>query len=630
MTRTFLFPVFMVLSVAASFAQDTTNSSIDVTGSFDLGVRFRDASGNEDKYFEHLNYRSGPRLFNLNLDITSVDSDAFDTVNVYGSGIGGDPYEVFGVTVKKFGAYNLRYRRNRSQYFYRDTILPHDEASLEASSGGDFHTFDVDRTNDMFHFDVQAASDVNVFVKFNRQERLRDSTTTFDVERDEFELDAPLKQLKNDYSVGVQAVFSRVSIYFDQGYRQYRNDGRIFLPGASPGENVEDTSTLFFFEQLLPLDFDMPETTFKVNVRPSSRLSVNVGLIYNTLDGRFDVSEEDRGISFDASEFDRLLTGQGSLDSQTTLADIDIVYDAGRSVAIIGGARFHRYDQEASVDLSLEDLLDGEIRVSPTVTTAVDIGSNIFEVGARMFPDTRYQVTGGLRFENRDVRTLDHEEPTTERTSFFLNGVVKPSRDWNVLAEYELGDYQNPFTRVSPTRLDRFKLRVRYHPAAVEGLSVNGSILARRFDNDLTDYALSTHNYTLHLRYQLGPALAYGGYSRQDWDAAIVNEVRTAPGFLGGQSFEHASLYDYKVDMFTGGLAYDVTAAVHAGVDWSVYNNRGSFGQDFRQVRLFTDLVSPAGYVFRLMYWRNSYDEIDFDFDDYSSNIFTLSVGYAF
>ncbi len=43
-----------------------------------------------------------------------------------------------------------------------------------------------------------------------------------------------------------------------------------------------------------------------------------------------------------------------------------------------------------------------------------------------------------------------------------------------------------------------------------------------------------------------------------------------------------------------------------------------------------TAFLSPAGYVVRLLYSRNSYDEAQFDFDDFESNIVTISVGYRF
>lgn len=178
--------------------------AFEVTGDFDVGVRFVDTGGNDDKYAEDLNYETGPRLFNLNLDLTPVGSSFFDLLNVHASHLGGDPYEYFGITVKRFGTYDFRYRRNRSTYFYRDNIRPVGVTDLDEPLDpsrawvGDFHTFDFDRVNDTISFDFDVTERGSGFLRFNRQERVGDSTTTLDVSRDEFELDEPLRQKKDD------------------------------------------------------------------------------------------------------------------------------------------------------------------------------------------------------------------------------------------------------------------------------------------------------------------------------------------------------------------------------------------------------------------------------------------------
>ena len=618
---------------SVSFAQERELSPV-IAGAFDVGFRYRDTSGNEDKYFEHLNYRSGPRLFNLDLELSMPESDVLDLVSVYGSGLGGDPYQVSGVTVKKFGSYTFRYQRRVNDYFYRDTILPKEQASIEASSGGDFHTFDFTRANDTLHFDFDVDPSLNVFVDFNRQERRGESTTTLDISRDEFELDAPIRQTKNDYTVGVQKVFEHWTLYFDQSFRQYRSDGRIFLPGASPGENPDDETVLFFFEQLLPQEFDTPQSTLTASFRPRADVNVTASVLVSALDGEFDYSEEDRGIAFTGAPFDRLATGRGRLDASTTLVDVDAVYAWTHSVSVIGGIRSSRYDQTTSLETELVELVPPGQSAEPALETGVDIASDILEAGARVSPRSNLQITGGLRFESRDVTTRvaldEHVAPATERTSAFVDASFSPHAEWDLLAEYEIGDYDNPFTRVSPSGLDRFKARVRYTSRSVPGLGVVGTVLTRRLSNAVTDYSLAADHYSLHARYAADRVTAYGGYIRQRWDSAIVNEVMTAPGFLGGQSFTHESFYDSTLDMVSGGVGYNVAEWLRAGADVTVYDNEGSFGQQFRQFKIFADVPSPAGYVVRLMYWRNHYDESDFDFDDYRSNIVTVSIGYRF
>ena len=73
-----------------------------------------------------------------------------------------------------------------------------------------------------------------------------------------------------------------------------------------------------------------------------------------------------------------------------------------------------------------------------------------------------------------------------------------------------------------------------------------------------------------------------------------------------------------------------VTDSVTVGTDLSAYRNRGSFGLDWEQYRVFTELLSPAGYVVKLSYRYTALDEIAFDFDDYSAHIAEVTIGYRF
>lgn len=461
-------------------------SPFAVEGQFDFGFRWADSHGNESKYFEDLNYRTGPRLFNLNLNVTPTDEGAFDVLSIDANGLG-DPFQTFGVTLKQYGKFNFRFRRNESQYFYRDTLLTPDPANIDKSTGGDFHTFDFNRTNDLIDFDFNFGRRAKVFVKLNRQTRLGEATTTLDIERDEFEFDRPLDETKNDYTVGFQVYLDRASVYFDQTYRDYQSDGRLFLPGASPGENAasDDPTELFFYEQLLPFDFTMPQSTVKLNVRPNDRLAVNVGFVLSDLEADFSEQETARGIGFTGAPLNTVEVGSGSMTRTTKLSDVDLVYDVTDRVAAIGGVRYATLDQQ------------GELRLpGGTQPTRTEISTSTVELGAQVYPTAAVTLTGGYRYEGRDTRFVEAEviedigDPghagglhvETTQNSLFVNGVFAPSPQVNLLGEYERGNYDNPFTLVAPTSMDRVKARVRLRPTA--DLAITGSFLTRRLENN--------------------------------------------------------------------------------------------------------------------------------------------------
>lgn len=622
----------------ADETRDAEGKAFLVQGGFDAGFRLTDTNGNRDKYFEDVNIRNGPRLFNLDLNVTPVNDAPFDLLNVYGSNLGGDPFESFGVTLKKHSAFNFRYRRTKSAYFYRDTLVPHDEASVSASNAGDFNTFNFDRTREQIDFDFHLADRTKAFVHLNRQGRVGESTTVLDLSRDEFELDQPLDQVNNDYTVGFQTDLGKVSLYVDETYREYRSAGRTFLPGASLGENPAGNTEMFFFEQLLPFDFEMPQTTVRINARPSPRLAVTAGLIYSDLEADFSLGETARGIAFDATPIDSVSSGSGGLSRTTKLADVDVSFDVSDRLALIGGVRFSRFDQEAAL-----------VELGESSSTGVEIASDILEVGAQVYATPTITVTGGLRAEQRETRFLEgisgpgddaglHVD--TERTTVFVNGSASPTPKFRVFAEYERGDYDNPFTLVAPTSVDRVKARVRVRP--MKGMTVTGVVLSRWLENNLASPIHPTElrtgapatirqtNATLHAAYARGAVELYGSYSRHELSNDVRNLVTTSPGFLGGQTFQWESIYEADIDRGSGGVRLAVTDAVALGTDLSAYRSRGSFGLDWEQYRLFTELLSPAGYLVNLSYRYNALNEVQFDFDDYSAHIAQVSIGYRF
>ncbi len=515
--------------------------------------------------------------------------------------------------------------------------MPHELANIRSSTGGDFHTFNYGRVDDRIDFDFDVSPRAEVFVKLNRRTRVGESTTTLDIQRDEFELDRPLDEVKNDYTVGFQMRFDKASLYVDETYRSFESNGRTFLPGASLGENATNDAELFFFEQLIPFDYEMPQSTVKLNLRPDARLTVNAGFIYSDLNADLSHQEEQRGITFRGAPFTSVFSSTGSFERSTKLADFDVVYDLHERLSLIGGARFGRFDQDAQ----MVDAVD-------TLDTGLEISTDIVEAGAQVVPARGVTLTGGLRRENRSTRFFDvaddeedevedpghegGEHVETTRTTLFVNGSVAPSRRVSVMGEYERGDYDDPFTLIAPTSMDRVKARVRFMPG--NGLTVTGAFLTRRIENNLAGpvhpteprtgdpATLRTTSVTAHARYAVDLVSVYGSYTRQETShdvTNLVNGFRTVP-----------ILYESDLDRGAGGVTIGVTDSVKVGTDLSAYRNRGSFGLDWEQYRVFTELLSPAGYVVTLSYRYNSLDETMFDFDDYSAHIGEVTIGYRF
>ena len=142
-------------------------------------------------------------------------------------------------------------------------------------------------------------------------------------------------------------------------------------------------------------------------------------------------------------------------------------------------------------------------------------------------------------------------------------------------------------------------------------------------DNDSGQFDLS--NFAVNVVYHEADWSVYGNYFHQKIDNSITHLVDAE-----GVAFPHASIYDASLNMGRGGLRYAFTPAVAAGGELLVYKNKGTWQLDWQMYKIFVEFDSPAGYLLRVAYQRNEYDEKDFDFDDYGSNIVTVSVGYRF
>ena len=177
-----------VLSLA--FSLQAEDKDYELNGYFKFGYRFVDTSGAETRYMQDINLQKGVRLFDFSLHYVPAEQlkGFFDRLDVVASNFGGDPFETLHINIQKYGKYSFRYNRRKSTYFYADRI--------ESSPGllYDHHTFNFDRVADTGTLKVWIGNNVDLFLNFNRYTKKGESTTTFDINRIEFEFDKPIQE----------------------------------------------------------------------------------------------------------------------------------------------------------------------------------------------------------------------------------------------------------------------------------------------------------------------------------------------------------------------------------------------------------------------------------------------------
>jgi hypothetical protein len=614
---------FTLLTLTAVFALTAGVGTLPVaaqddaafSGSFSIGFRSVDVGGSENKYREDFNIEDGPRLFNLNLEyLPGGESQFVDRFDLDINNLGGDAFETIHLGARKFGQFNFTYDRRKSNYFYNDTILPHDLADVRLSSGGDFHTFNFDRVRDSAQLDIDISPAAKVYFGFDRFTKEGESTTTLDIQRDEFELDKPINESLNDYRAGFQYAWDKVTLVLEEQFREYDNAYEIFLPGFSLGENATNAATLDFFFLDQPYNLDSNSHIARIVAKPNKRFTVRAMANLQDMELDIEADERQQGTTFTGAPFASSASGEGRIDRDVEIFEVDLSYQINARFAVIGGLWQRSLDQQG------EFAFDGTDNLG-----AWDVETSGGEAGLQCQLTNEWLVTGGVRFESRDVRhdaaedeplELDDTE-TTDQDGFFFNVGWHPAKGIRLSLDYEDFSYDDPFTLASPT--DRQRIRLSAKAKLGNGFWINGSYLDQQYENNNSGWDADHSQLALRLGYGEGKLNASVGYSFVDIDRRIAQLTNIG-------LFPIA--YQADADFIDGRLRYKANGRVTFGGDFRLYDNAGSFALDRSDVRAFVELTLKERYLLNLAYRTIDYDEDRFNFDDYDADIVELGIGY--
>lgn len=600
-----------------------TGADTGFSGDILVGFRSVDVNGADRKFREDINLDDGPRLFDLTFRFFPEEGqDGFaDRVELDIDNMGGDPFETLALTVQKRGSYDFRFDRRVSDYFYNDIILPPALADPESSTGGDFHTFDFERVQDKARLDIDLNTRATLHFGFDRYTKEGEATTTLDVSRDEFELDRVVDESLNDYFAGIEYSWDKATLVVQQEIRDYENLVEIFLPGFSEGENVvDDATTLDFFFLDQPYDLDSQETSAQLIFTPNDRLRVQLHASVQDMDLDVTAQEESQGIGFNGQPFTTDLEGDGEIDRDVDLFDVELTYLITERIAFVGSVRDSSLDQNGEFAFGTDfNVGDWEIE-----TTGA-------EAGLEFYVNPELTVTGGLSYEDRSVDfghatdgTIEEiEEEDTERDGWF--GIVswRPSSALRLTAALEDNSFDDPFTLVSPTDRQRYRVTGRY--SFDNDLYLSGSYRVTDYENSNSGWDAETEQTQLRLGYETRELSVSLGYSLVDVTRQIDQLVQ------GGARTELFNIfYEADSDFLDARLRYAVNERVTVGGMARLYDNDGSFALERDDYRAFVDLTLNKGYLVHFGYRTVDYDEQTFNFDDYDADIAEIGVGYRF
>ncbi|MBI1761894.1 MAG: hypothetical protein HYR56_10705 [Acidobacteria bacterium] len=628
-----------------------------VTSSLEFGYRSTDVKGSRAKFLSDVDIRDGVRLFEYSLDSRSVTGAGplYDFMHADATGLGGDPQQTFNFRIDKKRLYKFDASVRRLNYY---RYLPN--FSLNA------HNIDTRQQMSDFNLKLFPQRAVRINMGYNRSMAKGFSTITTSYSSDIFPIPGERRWESNDYRLGIDATYRGWDFSAEEMFRAYKWDTSYAWPGGSnPGVvNPNDLSTVTTFTRPEPTDSHASISRASLRGSFAKRVHVVARGMYG--------QELLRGFLIER------LTGTTTTANQRTL----IQQYVGNSKAKRPSSSF---DAALSLDLTDNLTLNNTFRVSNYTITGEGINSRITQTQTGTGPITTTTTSAfapctlavptgffctrvidlssywntldlqysrgrklsaniGWRTTHRDVATSDltGAESDTQNTNTAIGSIrIRPVDRFNLFFDYEKGQADNVFVRVSPMDFQRVRARLSY--LATDKLSFTGTVSTTdrtnptQFVENDSDYRAISFSTLWEPKDKLFVNFGYN-YDHLFSTANIYY-------FIASQARTGKSLFYAKQDFFFLDTRVPLTKYVDLLLVYRYVHDHGAPGnapvtgpndivtsfpleRHNPEARLAIHFNSHA--TLNVSYRHFSYNERNFFVQDYRSNIVTTGLRLTF
>jgi hypothetical protein len=451
-----------------------------VTSTTELGYRWLDGSGNQNKYRSDLNYSQGFRLFDSNLLLESPSGKGkyFDSLLISQSGWGEDPSGFTRFRMEKTGDYRVSGNVRRVKYF--NNLVNHvlgEHTSDTTHNFGDF---------DFILFPQSERLRVNFGISYN--DTRGPGLWTTRAYGDEFAVNSSADSRSIDYRFGVEGRLGGFNLGVTQGFRVFKDDTSFDLTGPNLGNNPTNTARLTTFSRFMPVEGNTAYTQFNAQRTFARKLDFTARVIYSNSTSDMQLTENQSGRDQN-NNIIILDTFSGSGEAKRTQfrGDIGMTYMVTNKFRISDTFSFDRFSLTGD-----EDFFNTIYRTTATGGTTNPPTPYTASLGYRLnnyrrFVNTiegDYQFSRrvaahiGYRYTKRDVevagvdRTLTSAtsatnpliiaEDESNHTNALIAGMkVMPTKNWVVFWDVEHGTADNVFTRLENYKYTNFRVRTR-------------------------------------------------------------------------------------------------------------------------------------------------------------------------
>lgn len=497
-TRPFVVAVSACIFAVSSWGQSPSPSPdngdrYSVKASTEIGARWVDVNGNENKFRSDLNYRTGFRVFDSSIvieDNSKTGFKSFDTAMILASGWGSDPSGFVRANVERDGLYRFDASVRRSTYFnfLNNHAIGNDKRNLH----------NADRRRNFGDVDLILLPDNrNIRFRLGYSYNFADgsgSTSTRISRGDVFPAFLDLSTSAQDFRVGADGKLLGFNLSGTYGRRSYRDRTHYSITSTDPGDVPTNANVIFALDRRDPVN---GETNFGI-------LSVQ-----RTFAERFDFTAKIiHSVTETSGRFVESVRYRHPTNQQILTDEYNVPWDASRP--------------QTRGDLGMTWRIIDKLRLSNTFTyDGFSInGGNLYTVttfpaatATRQFSYavTRYRrytntvegdyqfndrvgVNVGWRYTQREVRLVHlFDRPVTgpvtpasaedeeNSTNTFLAGTrFKPARNWSIFADVEAGKADNVFTRLGNYEFLNYRIRSRSH---FDKFAINASFISKDNDN---------------------------------------------------------------------------------------------------------------------------------------------------
>jgi hypothetical protein len=455
---------FSSFSQSPSPTPSEPDNGYSVTVSTEVGGRWVDVNGSENKFRSDLNYRSGLRLFDSSILIENNRSGSkwFDSALFQGSGWGADPSGNFRANIDRDGQYRFTANIRRVGFF--NNLNNHAVGQTLIN----YHNYDI--TRNLGDIDLTIFPESPTFrIRIGGSYNLQGDTYTYTSRSSEaFPVTALADSKAYDFRAGADGKLFGFNLSGTYGYRDFRNRTiyRLLTPneGDQPGNRF-----ILAMERTSPIDGATHFGTLSVQRTFARKFDFTAKILHSRTSMGFVWNEFDIYRTATTTQREEWSIS-GDANRPQTRGDLGMTWRATDKFRISNTFTYDGFNINGGNNYA-QFTTSATIRRNFTITRYRRY-ANLLE-GDYQFND-RFAVNAGYRYTHRQVRlnwvqlsqtgalTDSSSEDAENSTNTFIAGTrIKPVNNWAIYADVESGKADNVFTRAGNSDFTNFRIRSR-------------------------------------------------------------------------------------------------------------------------------------------------------------------------